>query len=304
MFAAGWRSEGGPARERPEFGYADARAFEPPELSAPETIRRQRAEGRISLGVERIGGHTVLRRRAESGSARVRLPRVAGPGLEAVLINTAGGLAEGDRLAFEFDVGEGADLVVTTATAEKVYKSGGDAGTVDVALRLGPGARLAWLPQETILFDRARLTRRLEVDMAADARLLLAEATVFGRAAHDEQVSQGLFDDRWRIRRGGRHAYADRFRLSGTIAARLDHPAVAAGARAVATLLYIAPDAAARVDDARALIEDAACECGAGAWNGCLAVRFLAPDIQTLRRDLAKVIAGIGGRPLPRVWHL
>jgi urease accessory protein len=297
MSAAAWRSE--TSRERPELGYAEA----PP---APDRTqpRRQRAEGRIGLAVEQLGGRTILRRKAEAGSARVRLPRVPGPGLEAVLINTAGGLAEGDRMTTAIEAGPGADLVVTTSAAEKVYKSEGDTTALDVTLQLGPGARLDWLPQETILFDRARLTRRLDVDMAADASLLLFEATVFGRVAHEERVETGFFEDRWRIRRGGKLVYADTLRLSGAIAARLERPTVAAGARAIGTLLYIAPDAAQRVDEARALLEGAGSECGTGTWNGCLGLRLLASDIETLRRDAARAIAGLAGHPLPRVWNL
>jgi urease accessory protein len=234
----------------------------------------------------------------------VRLPRVPGPGLEAVLINTAGGLAEGDRMTTAIEAGPGADLVVTTSAAEKVYKSEGVTTALDVTLQLGPGARLDWLPQETILFDRARLTRRLDVDMAADASLLLFEATVFGRVAHEERVETGFFEDRWRIRRGGKLVYADTLRLSGAIAARLERPTVAAGARAIGTLLYIAPDAAQRVDEARVLLEGAGSECGTGTWNGCLGLRLLASDIETMRRDAARAIAGLAGHPLPRVWNL
>jgi urease accessory protein len=140
--------------------------------------------------------------------------------------------------------------------------------------------------------------------LAPDASLLLFEATVFGRAAHQERVETGFFEDRWRIRRGGRLVYADTFRLSGPIAARLERPTIAAGARAVATLLYVAPDAAVRVEEARALLEGAASECGTGAWNGCLAARFVASDVETLRRDAARAIAGLASRPLPRVWNL
>jgi urease accessory protein len=297
MSAVAWRSE--TACERPELGYAELTS--PPDRTGP---RRERAEGRIGLAVEQLGGRTILRRKGEAGSARVRLPRVPGPGLEAVLINTAGGLAAGDRMTIAVEAGAGADLVVTTAAAEKVYKSEGDTTALDVTLRLGPSTRLDWLPQETILFDRARLARRLDVEMAPDASLLLFEATVFGRAAHDERIETGFFEDRWRIRGGGTLVYADTLRLSGALATRLERPTVAGGARAVATLLYIAPDAPTRVDEARALLEGARSECGAGAWNGCLALRFLAPDIETLRRDAARAIAGLAGRPLPRVWNL
>jgi urease accessory protein len=256
------------------------------------------------LTVERQGARTGLVRKAEVGSARVRLPRVAGPALEAVLINTAGGLAEGDRAETAIEVGAGADLVVTTPAAEKVYRSDGATTRLTVNLTLGAGARLDWVPQETILYNTARLARRLDVEMAADAALLLFEATAFGRIAHGERVETGLFEDRWRIRRGGTLVYADSFRLAGAIGERLALPTVANGARAIATLLYIAPDAMARLDEARTLLEGATGECGAGAWNGILGLRFLAPDIETLRRDAAHVITGLAARPLPRVWHL
>ena len=242
------------------------------------------------------------RRIGESGSARIRLPRE--PNATAVLINTAGGLAAGDRFAVRCEVGAGADLTVTSAAAEKVYRTDGETTRVEVALEVGPGARLDWLPQETLLFDRARLARRLAIDVAGDARLLAFEATVFGRAAHDERVVEGFYEDRWRVRRDGRLVYADTLRLQGAIADHLARPTVAAGARALATLVYVAPDAAARVGDARALLEGAGSDCAAGAWSGLLAVRFLAPDIETLRRDAARVITGLGGRALPRVWHL
>ena len=243
-------------------------------------------------------------RKAEGGSARVRLPRAAGPALEAVLINTAGGLAEGDHVATTIEVGPGADLAVTTPAAEKIYRSQGATVTLDVELRLAAGARLDWMPQETILYNHARLRRRLDVEMASDASLLLFEATMFGRTAHGERVEDGAFEDRWRVRRDGVLVYADTFRLSGAIADRLQRPTVAKGALALATILHVAPNAADRVDEARALLAGAVSECGAGAWNGCLAIRFIAPDIETLRRDAGRVMTGLGGRPLPRVWHL
>jgi urease accessory protein len=265
---------------------------------------RQRADARIALGVARFGGATGVARLSERGSARLRLPRGKGLPLEAVTINTGGGIAAGDRFATDIEVGAGADLVVTTAAAEKIYRSDGDTAMVATTLRLGPAARLDWLPQETILYDRARLARRLDVDMAGDATLLVFEATVFGRTAYDEVVASGLYEDRWRIRRAGTLAYADTIRLAGPIAAQMGRPSVANGARAMATLLYVAPDAAARIDEARALLEGARCEAGAGAWNGLLVVRWLAHDIETLRHEAARVMTGFGGRPLPRVWHL
>src|SRR4029077_13026294 len=101
--------------------------------------------------------------------------------------------------------------------AEKIYRSLGPATAVTVRLALARGARLRWLPQETILFDRARLARSIEVDMEEGASLLIAEAIVFGRSAMGETVEDGAIADRWRIRRGGRLVFAESLRLDGAI---------------------------------------------------------------------------------------
>jgi urease accessory protein len=271
-------------------------------ITAPRPPARQRAEGRIALSVARLGAATRPVRIAESGASRVRLPRVAGAALEGVLINTAGGVACGDRFEVEALVGPDADLVLATPAAEKVYRS--DGATAEIAIRatLDEGAGLAWLPQETILFDTAQLRRRFDADLAADARLLVFESVVFGRSAFGEEVASGSFEDRWRIRRGGRLIYADSLRLSGPIARLLDRPAVAAGARALATLVYVAPDAEARLEEAREALSGSACATGCSAWNGLLAVRFLAHDAAALRATAIRFIEAFRG-PLPRVWR-
>ena len=108
-----------------------------------------------------------------------------------------------------------------------------------LAARLGlsDGAELCWLPQETILFDRARLARRIDVELADGASLLMAEAVVFGRAAMGEAMEQGYFADRWRVRRSGKLIFADSARLDGDIAAKLGQPAAAGGGIAIATVL-------------------------------------------------------------------
>src|SRR6202158_2544007 len=117
----------------------------------------------------------------EEGSLRVRCPGPPSPELEAVIVNTAGGVAGGDQFVLDVSVAPGAHLVITTAAAEKVYRSLDPDATIDVNLKVGAGGSLAWLPQETILFDRARLARAVDVDLAEDARLVLAETIVFGR---------------------------------------------------------------------------------------------------------------------------
>ncbi|MDJ1158983.1 urease accessory protein UreD [Chelatococcus sp. SYSU_G07232] len=261
-----------------------------------------RAEGGVRVAFAATGRGTRALTVAESGGYRLRFPRAEGSACEAVLINTGGGMAGGDRMNVAAELGEGADALLTTQAAEKVYRSDGPDTAVAVTLDLAAASRLAWLPQETILFDRARFSRRLDVRMAADATLTLAESIVFGRLAMGEVVADAAFADRWRIGRGGALVFAEDVRLSGDVAARLDRPAVGKGARALATVLHVAPGAEARLDEARAALEGSACEAGASAWNGLLLVRLLSPDAHALRRALVSFLERFRGRPMPRSW--
>ena len=258
-----------------------------------------RAVGTLSFEVKNVAGKTRRGRLHEAGSLRVRCPGAPAAELEAVLINTAGGVAGGDR--FTLDIAAGADtrLVVTTAAAEKVYRTLGPDSTIDVKLDVASGASLAWLPQETILFDRARLSRSIEASVATDAKVFIAEAVVFGRSGMGETVQSGALIDRWRVRRGGKLVYAETVRLEGAIAARMAEPAVARGAVAIATVLIVPGDEAI-VAPIRAMQDRFSGEVGVSSWNGIAVARLVAPDGAALRRDLIHVMTAV--RELPRIW--
>jgi urease accessory protein len=254
--------------------------------------------------VRREDGRDRLATFFQSGAAKMRLPRVApGEPLEAVLLNTAGGITGGDRLRYEVEVGAGARATVTGQAAERIYRRSHGVAEVENHLSVASGASLAWLPQETILFDRSALSRRLDADVAVDSTLLAAESFVLGRAAMDETVRTAQVSDSWRIWRGGRLIFADAVRLEGDPTAILAGPATGRGARAFATLLLVAPDAAARLEAARAALAEAIGEAGASAWNGMLVARLVAPSGQALRHDLIRLIETLRGAAMPRVWH-
>lgn len=271
-------------------------------------VAPQRARGRAELAFRtRAAGApaTALSVLYQEGSAKIRLPSPP-PGAppEAVLINTAGGLTGGDRFAFSVAVGDAARATVTTQAAERIYRAAGpEPAHVDVRLSVESGARLDWLPQETILFDRSALARTLTVDLAADAALLAVEAFVFGRSAMGETVRSVALRDAWRVRRAGRLVFADGFRVNGDAEAILRGPATGAGAVACATLLYVAPNAEARLDATRAALAAMQGETGVSAWNGLLVARFLAGSGQALRRDLVAALGALRTDPLPRVWN-
>jgi len=234
---------------------------------------------------------------------RIRLPKGVGRGLDAVLVNTAGGIACGDRFAVQIEARSGATVTVATPAAEKVYRSDGPVAELTVDLKVEADARLDWLPQETILFNQARLRRSLAAEMPENASLTLFEAVVFGREARAESIAEGLFEDRWRIRRGGRLVYADTLRLDGSIADLLQKPVVGKGARAFATLIHAAPDAEARLEAVREHLPSIeGCDAAASAWNGLLAVRFCAMKIEALRAAAIPFLLAFRGEPLPRVW--
>jgi urease accessory protein len=265
------------------------------------TFAANRAVGGITLAVRASGAVTRRARVREDGPLRVRCPGPISDELEAVIVNTGGGVAGGDRLRLDVTVEPGARLVVTTAAAEKVYRTLEAAATIDAKLSVGAAASLAWMPQEMILFDRARLKRAIDIDLAADARLLLAEAIVFGRSGMGEAVHDGFLSDRWRLRRGGRLIHAEAMRLDGAVARKLAQPAVAKGGIALATVLIVPGDevTAATV---RALSDQLRGEAGVSAWNGFAMVRLCAADGGTLRHDLIAVLSALRGVALPRLW--
>lgn len=267
-----------------------------------EVFAGNRAIGAIALTVAAGAEGSRRQRVHEEGALRVRFPNVAGSdALEAVVVNTAGGMAGGDRFDLNMAVGPGAKLTVTTAAAEKIYRSLGPDTDIRVKLDVGSGGALAWLPQETILFDRIRLRRSIEADLAPDASLLLAEGVVFGRSAMGETLTQGHFSDRWRVRRGGVLVFAESLRLHGAIAEQLDQRAVAGGGVAIASVLKVPADDAA-VAAVRAKQSEFAGEVGVSAWNGLALARLVAPDGAALHRDLIAVLSAFGNMPLPRLW--
>jgi urease accessory protein len=269
--------------------------------SGTPSLERVRGVARVTIGAER--NVVRLRENYQAGSAKVRFPRTApGQPMEAVLLNTAGGLTGGDRLSYSVTVEAGARGVATTQAAERIYRSAGGIAGIDTHLAVGANAGLDWLPQETILFDRSVLTRTLVADVHPTARLLAVEAVVLGRTAMGERARNVFLSDSWRIRRGGARAFADGLRLDGDAVATMASSATGSGAIAIATLVLLAPEAEAQLDAAREALANAAGEGGASAWNGMMVARLIAPNGQVLRADLIRLVEALRGAPMPRVW--
>jgi urease accessory protein len=266
-----------------------------------EVFAANRAVGRIALSVRHASGASRPERVHEAGMLRVRFPNGARRDtLDAVIVNTAGGLAGGDRAEIAMAVAAPAQLTVTTAAAEKIYRSLGPATQIGVKLEAGAGAAIAWLPQETILFDRMRFYRTIDVALARDASLLMLEAVVFGRSAMGESVTSGSFVDKWRVRIDGALVFADAVRLDGEIAQLLAQRAVAAEGIAVGTLLKIPADDET-IQAVRVVAPACSGEVGVSAWNGLMIGRLVASTDAALRGDLFRILTALGTAP-PRLW--
>ncbi len=267
-------------------------------------------------GVAEVGfagaGPASLRHLYQRAPMRILFP--AQPASEpplAVLVTTSGGLVGGDRIEVVASVADGAAAVVSAQAAEKVYRSSGPDCRVDVRLQAGADTWLEWLPQETILFDRARLRRRIRIDRAPGGRVLAGEFLVLGRIASGERMRRGLVREAWEVRRDGSLVWADALQVDDDLAAVIDHPAGFGGARALACAVYAADDASARQPEARRRLVrlPPGVRAGATLVNGVLVVRWLAERGDAVRAAFAEFWsgfrAGAGGRSavLPRLWH-
>lgn len=253
-------------------------------------LHAERARGEIRLSV----GERGIRTLREAGSLKIRLP--AGDS-QSILINTAGGIAGGDVYDIDLAAEAGGRLTVTSQAAERVYRTLGPSASVTTRHRIEAGAALHWLPQETILFDGSGLSRRMEVEMAADATFAALESVVLGRRESGEVMTSLTFRDSWTIRQAGRLIHAERVHLDGALprgVAALGH------AGAFATLLIVSPDAESLL--ARCLPLVAGCG-SASAWNGKLVVRLLGRDGFEIRKCLLTLLpALLAPRDLPKAW--
>lgn len=261
-----------------------------------------RAEGHLSLATKARGRTSAIDRLRAQGAMKALFPRRADRGIEAIVINTSGGLTGGDRLTVEARAGAGSSLCLTTQAAERAYRAASGVARVETVLAAEAGAEMHWLPQELILYEGARLERRLRAALAPDARFLLVEPVIFGRAAMGEVLHDVRFRDRIEIFRAGLPLYADGLFLRGDVAAQMARPALGGGAGAMAQVVYAAPDAGAQLAPVRALLPAS----GGASMPGpdLLVVRLLAGDGHALRSTLLPILDRLSRDRLPTSWRL
>lgn len=284
------RSEDGPITHQADIT--------PAELSA-----QPRARGAVQLSTKPTAAGTVLDGFRQSGSFKCLFPGRRHAALDAVLLNTAGGVTGGDQFDVSAHSTSGTTLTLTTQACERAYKAQpGEVGKVTNRLRVDTDARINWLPQETILFNGSALTRRLKVDLAKGASLLMVEPLIFGRPAMGEEVTDLRFRDRIEIRQDGVPLFLDAMTLHGNARDHLARPFGAGGAGAMALVVLVAADAEAHL----APVRDALPAQGGVSLlrEDVLVMRLLAEDSFALRQTLLPVLHHLNGGPLPRCWKI
>ena len=274
---------------------------------ADNHLQRADGGGRIVLGGAPNGARLV--EVFQRSPIRIMFPRVAGSAVqEAVFINTAGGIAGGDRLVCDVTVLAEASIAVTSQAAEKVYRALNEPARILTRLKACEAAKLAWLPQQTIIFNWARLSRKTEVDVVSGAELLALEWLVLGRAAHGEDMIGGHISDTWHVKKDGRLIWADCFRATDGTFPNLKRNALLSSCKAIGTLIYFGPDFAARLEFFRGIAGSLKCHSAATCVSGLIVVRLAAPlpsDLSlALRRLLQQFSQQLGAGPfrVPKMW--
>lgn len=278
-----------------------------------QSDRLQRSKGVGRLTTHLRDGETRISRLYQDGAAKIRAPKThAPPILEAVMMNTSGGLTGGDSLEWKFELDEGSCVALTTPTCEKIYRSLGDQAKVDVRIDVGAGAVLSYLPQETLLFEGAALSRNLSVNLASTASALILETTLFGRLAMAEAVRNACFHDRWRICQDGELVHAEDARFQDDIQSLLQKPGVTGSCTAIATLLVVDPNVETLIDPVKTQLGN---QGGASIWSvgnrSKMLVRLVAPDGFAMRERLLPILLRCNKfllksqtYGLPKVWNL
>ena len=268
-------------------------------MDGSECVKLQRATGHLSFHVSQ---KRVLRM-YQSGSAKLMLPNTHSDMMEAVIVNTSGGMTDGDILNIDVEA-EDCALVMTTQTAERVYRScGTKPAKVNINLSISDTADLHWLPQETMVYNGSKFNRTLTINLSSCSNCLVAETIVLGREAMGENICDCKLIDNWRVFRDGNLFHAESLRLLDQVGKIITAPAGGNGARLLSTILYIGNNLEQVADRVADLIKQISSNCALSCWDDRLVIRIVSAHSISARKDIERLLLAIRQQPLPRVWQ-
>ncbi|MEY4884184.1 MAG: hypothetical protein RIS34_2038 [Pseudomonadota bacterium] len=230
-----------------------------------------------------------------------------------VLVHPPGGLVGGDTLDIRIQAAQGTHALITTPGATRFYRSDGEPALQRTHIRLDPGARLEWLPLESIAYSGCVAENQLRLDLAAGAELMAWDITALGLPHANQPFEQGRF--RQHIEMPG--VWLERGQIDAHDLRLLDSPLGLAGHRCMASLFFATGSSITRLrrqqalDIARAVMATHPLHPTSGTTspNGQLiVVRVLAPVVELAMDGLKQIWAGWRSHfwgqsaPSPRIW--
>lgn len=260
----------------------------------------------LRLQFERTGAATRLAGRSHSGPLRVQ--KALYPEGEAVchaiVVHPPGGIAGGDSLAIEAELGAGSHVLLTTPGAGKWYRANGRQSRQQLRLTAGPGAAIEWLPQESIFYNRASVVLDQQVELAAGASYIGCDILCFGRRAFGETFGQGALRQHMQIRQGGKLIWHEQGGVSGD-GPGMDSPLGLAGRSVCATVLAVGkPADAALLAALRAIGPGLQLDAGASQLKSLLVLRCLCDDSEAARKLVMAAWALLRPHLLGRAAHV
>ncbi len=257
---------------------------------------------------EQLRHRTTLARSYARAPLKVQRPFYPEPDVcHTVLLHSAGGMVGGDRLSYQIDLAPASRALITTAAAAKIYRSLGPVAHQQIQIRIAANACLEWLPQETIIFNKAQYQQDFRVELGLNAVFCAWDIVRLGRSASQETFNQGCWQNSWEVWQGQQPLWIDRQRLTG----EQWHSLQAAAAQPILGLLVMVGVVvnAETISAARSL-GPAAGEWGVTALQHSFVCRYRGADRAAARQwfiavwDLLRRQYLGRSACLPRVWQL
>ena len=238
----------------------------------------------------------------QKGSSRLFFPKNFSKTKECVVINTAGGITGGDKFESCIKASEESSVVVTTQASEKVYKSNYGSAEVETKFFASKNSKLLWLPQDTILFSKSNLSRKITIHIEDNSELLAFDQIVLGRSAMGEIIQESSFHDNWKIYSGNKLIYFDQSGWKNTVPLNC---AGLKGIKSYASFYYVGSKAKyyeEKLKRMKQVFKNV--DFGSSLRNGCLLVRIFGSEAKAIKDRSINLLREIWQLDIPNVWKL